>query len=206
MTDETTPRRERARNDILEAALRMFVKRGYHGASMRQIAEEAGVALGSIYNHFNSKEHIFTAVFLERHPYIEVFPLMLDTQGDTVEEVLRAAAHRLVSGLDRRTDFLNLMFIELVEFNGKHVPQIFELIFPHVLAFIQRNLANRSELRPLPPVLVIRAFIGLFFSYLITDILIADQLPPEGNQDALDRFVDIFLYGILKQSSILEMR
>ena len=205
MTDESLPRRERTRNDILEAASRMFVERGYHGASMRLIAEEAGVALGGIYNHFNSKEEIFTAVFLERHPYIEVFPRMLDTQGETVDEVIRGAAHRLVSGLDRRTDFLNLMFIELVEFNGMHIPQIFELIFPQVLEFIQRNLADRPELRPLPPVLIIRAFIGLFFSYLITDILIADQLPPEGNQDALDHFVDIFLHGILKQPAAQEL-
>jgi AcrR family transcriptional regulator len=203
-TDDTIPRRGRTRNDILEAAHRVFMERGFHAASMRQIAQEAGIALGGIYNHFNSKEDIFTAVFLERHPYLDVLPLFNDAQGDSIDEVIRDAAHRLVSSLEQRTDFLNLMFIELVEFNGQHIPEMFQAVFPQVMAFARRHLANRPELRPLPLVVVIRAFIGLFFSYLITDILIADQLPPEGRQNALDHFVDIYLHGILKQAAPVE--
>ena len=204
MSEELIPRGERARGEILQAAQRLFVERGFHGTSMRQIAQEAGIALGGIYNHFSSKEEIFTAVFLERHPYIDVLPVLKSAQGETVEEFVRDAAHRLVGSLGQRTDFLNLTFIELVEFEGKHIPQIFQIIFPEVMAFSKRFLADREELRSIPLLVVVRAFVGLFFSFLITDILIADQLPPEVRENALDYFVDIYLYGILRQGTPAE--
>ena len=52
---------ERTRAVLLDAAKRLFVSNGYHGTSMRQIADEAGLALGGIYNHFGNKEDIFVA-------------------------------------------------------------------------------------------------------------------------------------------------
>ena len=204
MSEELITRGDRARGEILQAAHHQFTERGFHGTSMRQIAQQAGIALGGIYNHFSSKEDIFTAVFLERHPYIDVLPLIKAAQGETVEEIVRDAAHRLVGNMERRKDFLNLMFIEMVEFNGQHVPQLFQLIFPELMEFAQRLVAKQSELRPIPALVVVRAFVGLFFSFLITDILIADQLPPDMRENALDYFVDIYLYGILKQGALVE--
>jgi AcrR family transcriptional regulator len=204
MSEELISRGDRARSEILQAAHHLFTERGFHGTSMRQIAQEAGIALGGIYNHFSSKEDIFTAVFLERHPYLDVVPLLKTAQGDTVDEIVRDAAHRLVDNLGQRKDFLNLMFIELVEFKGQHIPLIFQLIFPEIMEFAQRFVAKQSELRPIPLLVVVRAFVGLFFSFLITDILIADQLPPDMRENALDHFVDIYLYGILKQGVPVE--
>jgi hypothetical protein len=46
----------------------------------------------------------------------------------------------------------------------------------------------------------LRAFIGLFFSYFITDRLIGTQMPPELQANAFDNFVDIFLHGILAEN------
>lgn len=201
MSEELITRGDRAHGEILQAAHRLFVERGFHGTSMRQIAQEAGIALGSIYNHFSSKEDIFTAVFLERHPFLDVIPQIKAARGETIEEIVRDAAHRLVDRLEQRKDFLNLMFIEIVEFNGQHVPQIFQLVFPEIMEFAQHFVAKQDELRPIPLLVVVRAFVGLFFSFLITDILIADQLPPEMRENALDHFVDIYLHGILKQGA-----
>ena len=138
------------------------------------------------------------------HPFLDALPLMTVVQGETVEEIVRDAAHRLVGNLERRKDFLNLMFIEMVEFDGQHVPQIFQIIFPDIMAFAQRFVAKGDELRPIPLLVVVRAFVGLFFSFLITDILIADQLPPDMRENALDYFVDIYLNGILKQGAPAE--
>lgn len=204
MTEELITRGDRARGEILQAAHRLFTERGFHGTSMRQIAQQAGIALGSIYNHFSSKEDIFTAVFLERHPYLDVVPMLKTAQGNTTDEIVRDAAHRLVDNLQPRKDFLNLMFIEMVEFEGQHIPQIFQLVFPEIMEFAQRLVIRQDELRPIPLLVVVRAFVGLFFSFLITDILIADQFPPDMRENALDHFVDIYLYGILKQGAPVE--
>jgi AcrR family transcriptional regulator len=205
MSDEIfTNRGERTRGEILQAAHSLFLERGFHGASMRQIAQKAGIALGGIYNHFASKEDIFRAVFLEHHPYRQIFLKIDEFQGDTVEDALRTAAYSIAGELGGRTDFLKLMFIELVEFNGQHIQQLFPLIFPHISRFAQRFLAGREELRDVPPLVLVRSFIGLFFSYAITEAVIADQLPPEGREHALDYFLDIYLHGILKSDSPVE--
>jgi hypothetical protein len=103
----------------------------------------------------------------------------------------------MVAQFDERLEFLNLLFIELVEFKGEHIPQIFQMLFPQVLAFAERFTQGRQELRPLPLPIIVRAFIGLFFSYALTELIINRNLPPEMQEDAMDDFVTIYLHGIL---------
>jgi AcrR family transcriptional regulator len=54
---------EDTKERIEKAAIRVFVRKGIAGASMRDIAGEAGVSLGAIYNHFPSKEELAWALF-----------------------------------------------------------------------------------------------------------------------------------------------
>jgi AcrR family transcriptional regulator len=188
---------ERTRSEITEAAYHLFIKSGYHGTSMRQIAQGAGIALGGIYNHFSSKEDIFVSVLMLHHPYYAVLPAMRAARGDTIEAFVRDAAARMVGELENRQDFLNLMFIELVEFESQHIPLLFQTIFPNLMEFAQHFIEGDQELRPIPLPIVMRAFISLFFAYVITEIIIGRQMSPEMQAGALDYFVDIYLHGIL---------
>src|SRR3990172_4106452 len=121
MSDFTSTRGERTQAEILKAAHRLFLERGYHGTSMRDIAREAGIALGGIYNHFASKEDIFLAVFIEHHPYRDVLPAMNAAQGETIEAFVRDAAAQMLDALGESQDFLNLTFIELVELKRQKI-------------------------------------------------------------------------------------
>jgi AcrR family transcriptional regulator len=56
------PRAGNKRQQILEAAARQFSACGFHGANMRDVAADAGVLVGSIYYHFESKDALFVAV------------------------------------------------------------------------------------------------------------------------------------------------
>ena len=56
---------EDRRRQILDAAVRVFARRGYHGARVGEIAEEAGVAHGLLYHYFSSKEQVLQTVFRE---------------------------------------------------------------------------------------------------------------------------------------------
>lgn len=60
-----SPRGERTRAAIFEAAMALFQERGYEAATMRAIAERAGVSLGSSYHYFPSKEHLVLAFYEE---------------------------------------------------------------------------------------------------------------------------------------------
>jgi hypothetical protein len=78
-----------------------------------------------------------------------------------------------------------------------HIPELFQTIFPNLMEFGQHFFEGSQEIRPIPLPIVIRAFISLFFSYVITEIIIGRQMSPAMQVGALDHFVDIFLHGIL---------
>lgn len=197
MHAEPVKKSDRTQSEIVECAYRLFLQKGYHGTSMRRIAAEVGIALGGIYNHFSSKEEIFKAVLLAHHPYYDLMPALMASRGETFEELIRDATRLMIDNLDDRLDFINLLFIELVEFNASHIPELFSSIFPEVLKFAERLIQRSANLKPIPIPILVRAFIGLFFSYLMTEVLIGRQLPPEWRENALDYFVDIYLHGVV---------
>ena len=190
---------ERTRKTILNAAYGLIIEQGYAATSMRQIAEKAELSLGSIYNHFSAKEDVFRSIMQELHPFLEIMPILNSVHGETVEVYVRNAAHALIDQLGNHVDFLNLMLTEIVEFQGQHVPLMFEKIFPKVLFVAQRMAALEGKMRHIPAPVIARAFLGMFFSYYITGILLGPVMPPEMQANALDHFVDIFLHGILIQ-------
>ncbi len=198
MIMETNPpsKSDRTSRAIIDSAFDLFSLQGYAATSMRQIAKGAELALGGIYNHFSSKEDIFQTIILERHPFFQILPLLKTTRGDTVDEFIRNAARSLVDELNHHPEFLNLMLIELVEFNGQHVPLLLEKIMPDLMQTARQMGSFQDELRSIPTPLLMRAFLGMFVSYFITDRLFNNVMQPELQVTALDVFVDIFLNGI----------
>jgi AcrR family transcriptional regulator len=197
MTDTSLTKGERTRQSILEAAYDLFLAQGYAATSMRQVAAHAGLALGGIYNHFISKEDIFSELILERHPYRQVIQILEATPTDDLELFVRNAANAMVNELGKRPDFIKLMLIEMVEFKGRNMPRILERVLPNILPLIQRVADQRAVLRDISPFIFFRAFIGLFFSYYLTEQMIANLPAVQPQEDTLDQFVEIFLHGIL---------
>ncbi|MBC8497183.1 MAG: TetR/AcrR family transcriptional regulator, partial [Chloroflexi bacterium] len=190
---------ELTRAAIVEAAHDLIITQGYHGTSMRQIAQEAGIALGGIYNHFSSKEDIFRAIFLDNHPYGEMIPAIESAQGETLEEFVRDAATQMLSAINRRPDFLNLMFIEIVEFKSAHAHELFEALFPRGLQVVELMASKDGKLRSVPAPMLMRAFMGFFISYHLADVVLGRVAPPEFSENAMAYYVDIFLHGILEK-------
>ena len=197
MDEVTQTRGERTRQIVLDAAYGLFIEQGYAATSMRQIAKQAGLAPGSIYNHFTSKDEMFEAILMERHPFLQILPILNSIEGRSVEDLVRAAAHTLVDQLGHHPDVLNLMLTEIVEFQGEHVPVMFGNFMPRVFPLVQKISNLEGKMQDIPPYVLVRAFVGMFFSYYITGALLGRAMPAEMQADALDHFVDIFLHGVL---------
>lgn len=190
------------RHNIIAAASELFCAKGYHATSMRQIARKADVALSGLYNHFPGKEEVFRAVFIENHPYRKIIPALLDAKGETVEVVLRDALLRISQIFETHPQFLNLMFIEIVEFNSLHANEMFASVYPDLLQIAHRiTLQFHDALRPIALPVFIRSFFGLFFSYYITGIVFAPRAPEAFTQDALDQMLGVYLHGILAKTN-----
>jgi len=187
---------------IEKAAIQLFLEQGYHATSMRQIAEHAGLALGGIYNHFSSKEEIFEAIIIDQHPYKKILPLVLAVEGETGEEFFGNAFRIVINELGRRPEFINLMFIELIEFKGKHGAIMLREVGPKVLPVFERVIKTRKDLRVSNPAVLMRSFFGMIISYFVTEMLISNtmihRLMPK---NAADAYADLYLHGILKEQA-----
>jgi AcrR family transcriptional regulator len=190
---------EQTSSKIVDVARQLFEQQGYHGTSMRQIAQETGIALSGIYNHFESKEDIFVKVMEIYHPYHEIMPIVRAATGDTAEEFVKHVAEGMISVLDRRPDFLNLMLIEMVEFKSRHMPGLMELFLPQVLSIVQDFATMKVNVRPIPIPVIVRVFLANFYAYFLIENILGDNFPVEMREDALKHTIDIFLHGILTE-------
>ena len=197
---ETPTKGEVTRLAIEDAAMELFLTQGYAATSMRQIADKAELALGGIYNHFTSKDEIFEGIIVDKHPYKKILPAILAAESDNLGEFFKTAFHLIIAELGQRPEFVNLMLIELVEFKGKHGAVMLREIAPKMLPVFERVIKSRKDLRVTNPAFLMRSFIGVVVSYLITEMIISNsiitKLMPKNTEDA---YIDIFLHGILKE-------
>ena len=192
---------DRTKAEILAAAFALFTEQGYHGTSMRQIAERAGIALGGIYNHFSSKDEVFEQVVLTYHPIHEVLPKIEALEDETIEDLLRRTAHLMVARLQSEERYLNLLFIEIVEFKMCHLSHLVELMLPRIMGFAQKVTQARPDLRPISVVAIMRMFLGTVFTYYISETLIVPYGKMFFEENALDQMLDIFFRGILSDAA-----
>lgn len=197
---ENLKKGEVTRLSIEDAAIGLFLEQGYHATSMRQIAEGAGLALGGIYNHFSSKDEIFEAIIIDQHPYKRILPLILAVEGDTAKEFFGNAFQIVIDQLGQQPEFINLMFIEIVEFRGRHGSVMLREIAPKVLPVFEKLVKSMKGLRITNPAVLMRSFFGMIISYFITEMIISNsvisKLMPK---NSTDMYIDIFLNGILKE-------
>lgn len=196
--EETLSKGERTRQAVLDAACELFLNQGYSATSMRQIADKAGIALGGIYNHFASKDEIFQQLVIAKHPYVQIFPILHNVPGDTAEEFLTNAALVIETEMAQRPDFFKLMFIELIEFNGRNFTKLIEIILPQAMGLLQRFADPNNGARPIPPLLIMRTFLGSVVGFYVTRLLMSDpSVPAEMREAHLSDFIDVYLHGIL---------
>jgi len=113
------PRREvrkaETRAELIAAAATVFARRGFHGASVQEIAREAGWSTGAIYHHFSGKEELFLAVFEDYATtrLREWEEIHEHTQGDLPQRA-RAYADQWMERLGRDPEFMVLTLEFLV--------------------------------------------------------------------------------------------
>jgi len=100
--------RERAREEILEAAAHVFARSGYDGAGMKEIAACAGISVGMLYNHFRGKEEIFRAL-VDR--YVDGMHERGDSTCAGVDPPLDQIRCRIRSAIDFYGECRNLVLI-----------------------------------------------------------------------------------------------
>lgn len=205
--DGPLSRGDLTRARILDAAHALFLRHGYHGTSMRQIADQAGLAVAGIYNHFKTKDDIFSAVLDAKHPYRLIVPALQATPADTIEGFVREAGQRVqatIAGLEEQ--LLPLMFMDVVEFQGRHVGQLAGTILPQLLALFDMLKRLKGRLRAdVPAPVMVLGFGGFVLGYLVMQMLFRSapqQFPaPVDGKTWFEGLVEIYLHGIMARQT-----
>ena len=102
-------RRAATRTELLDAAARVFARRGFHGASVDEVAAEAGYTSGAVYSHFSGKDDLFLAAF--EHDIARYVKEMTEASRDgaTADERRKALAARWMDILRRRPELFMLV-------------------------------------------------------------------------------------------------
>jgi AcrR family transcriptional regulator len=192
---------EQTRREILVAAKRLFLSQGFTATPMRQIALEVGITPAAIYNHFPSKDELFTAVVQDTAPYAELFALFGQIEADTAEDLLRQAFQYLFAFIADHEDYLQLAQIDAQERDGATLATFMPQVVPQALRWHQRLIAldaGQGRLRDVPFLVFLRTLISLLAGFILTRrVAMAAPMIRLPEVDWAQALADIFVYGVL---------
>jgi TetR/AcrR family fatty acid metabolism transcriptional regulator len=115
---------------ILDAAVRVFARQGFHACRVSDIADEAGVAYGLVYHYFASKDEVLDTLFLERWSVMLELIREVDAQEIPVREKLRAIASFIIDSYQHDPDLMKVIIVEVTRaansFGNTHIDTIRE--------------------------------------------------------------------------------
>jgi TetR/AcrR family fatty acid metabolism transcriptional regulator len=116
------------RRMILDAAVRVFARQGFHACRVSDIADEAGVAYGLVYHYFASKEEVLDTLFLERWGVMLEMIREVDARPVPVREKLQAIVSFIVDSYRHDPDMMKVIIVEVTRaansFGRTHIGQI----------------------------------------------------------------------------------
>ena len=143
------------RRIILDAAVRVFARQGFHSARVRDIADEAGVAYGLVYHYFGSKDAVLDTLFLERWNVLLEAIHQVDRSEDEPREKLHAITGFIIDSYRHDPDLMKVIIVEVTRaansFGAKHIAKIREAYdgIAGIVAEAQRAGKFRDDVAPM---------------------------------------------------------
>jgi TetR/AcrR family fatty acid metabolism transcriptional regulator len=116
---------------ILDAAIRVFARKGFHHCRVSDVADEAGVAYGLVYHYFDSKEEILNRLFTERWQLMLDAIVEIDARRDVpARDKLYAVASFIIDSYRYEPDLMKVIIVEVTRaantFGRLHLAKIRE--------------------------------------------------------------------------------
>ena len=142
------------RRVILDAAVRVFARQGFHTCRVSDIADEAGVAYGLVYHYFTAKEEILDTLFLERWDVMLEAIAEADATQVAPRDKLHAIAGFIIDSYRHDPDLMKVIIVEVTRaantFGRTHLEKIRDAYrqIAAIVARAQENGAFRTEITP----------------------------------------------------------
>ena len=196
---------EEKRSHIEDAAKELFITRGFHATSMRDIATRTGTSLGNLYNYYRTKDDILESIIFKYQKVIDarLREILGEIEEPFVPESLIRFGQLVKTMVNDYSDFWLLMYIDVLEFENRHFRKMFEGLADH---FRRRFGAYFSELEKsgafhagVDPALGFTAAYMQFFNYFLVEKLFGGKNHLGLTDDkVVRRLAEIFCRGIVR--------
>jgi len=181
MTTATDKRRV-----ILDAAVRVFARQGFHTCRVSDIADEAGVAYGLVYHYFQSKDQILDTLFLERWNLMLAAIEAADASQRSPRDKLYAIASFIFDSYRHDPELMKVIIVEVTRaantFGRTHLAEIREA-YALIAAIVHQAQQERIFRADVTPEFAAQAFYGsveqVLTGWIFDDVSL--------DQDDLDR-------------------
>ncbi|MDB9313017.1 helix-turn-helix domain containing protein [Spirulina sp. CS-785/01] len=194
-----TQTEESTRDRILQAALRLFARKGYDATTTRDLAAAAKVAEGTIFRHFSNKKAILIEVATQG---------WVDILTDLLTELSEMGSYKAVAQVMKRrmlrmrenSDLMRVCFMEAQfhpELRDRIQTEVIEKMTDVAEAFFETAM-DRGIYRPMNPKIVAQVFLGMFaISGFSQETIIDPHASPKAMQEMAEGIAEIFLNGVL---------
>ena len=204
---------EQNRAAIERAAVGCFVRRGYHGVTVRELAAAANVSLGNLYTYYPDKLSLFTAALgnlsadfvrvdnpFGRYLLTSQFPDDLPAMGEAI-----------AANLDRYRDYMKLIYVDVVEFDGTHIREIFSHLDDKFRAVLRTRFERLGGLGPRgnidPAFAFVAVYISLYQYFMLTKLFGAKATyGARSDREVVGDLVTLFTDGLRQPKRRTRMR
>jgi AcrR family transcriptional regulator len=186
------------RQEILEAATRLFANKGYHGTSMSEIAKEAEFSTGSLYNFFRNKEELYFKLLEEKITALEsqVYAVIEGEGG--VEEKLSSFVDVLLGFFEKERDFFRIFAEQRGQFELSAKGQFADVIHDRyeqylgsMVKLMQRGI-DEGLFKALNPAELALIFLGILNTMLF---IYVNSKEPYNLKEKRAAILDVFFNG-----------
>ncbi len=191
---------EDRREQIMDAALRVFANKGFDRASNKDIAREAGITTGLIYHYFESKGALLKSLLEERSPLYQIRQLYNETEPQPPDLLLRSLANRVLDLVeDRKIQPVFRIFLPELLFN-QTISNLGLMGIQEGTRYLEAYLQKQMEagvLRRADASLAAQTFMGGVMGFILRRQLMHDPMALKYTRaEVVDYLVESTLVGL----------
>jgi AcrR family transcriptional regulator len=203
METEKVSRKEREylahREEILSSAQKVFAAKGFFPTTMSDIAREAEFGTGTLYKYFKSKQELYFTLIDEKVEEINrLIKAELSQKTSAIERIKKVLALQF-EFIERNRDFFRIYISERNRFEwtvkddlGKGIHEKM-ISYINILAEVMSQGVNGKEFKPMDPMDLAHAFVGIVNSFVFEWLISGETYPLISK---LDTVLEIFLGGV----------
>lgn len=185
---------------IVDAAIHLFAEKGFRGATTRELASALGVTEPVLYQHFETKNDLYSAIIETKSKQGQqqgAELLSLQESGDD-RAFFRFLGNLLLERYEEDPDFMRLLLfsaLERHELADRFFERQIQRFFTVVAGYIQRRI-DAGAFRPMDPQTAARGFTGMLTYHGLVRLLFGNRIEQRNRAEVVDQMVESFLHGV----------